>query len=127
MLEEPEKLVDGRENGWRGPEQGRRRGGYPCRSGPVELRQKLIHQAPEERAEGKIALQNHAALRSGRKEGRYRTNRIRGSTLKSSRSRVRGNAAGGSFGDGMAACRPERSRGGGWAAALVYDLENWVS
>lgn len=112
MLEEPQKLVDGGEDGGRGPEHGRRGRGRPGRVVPAELRQQLVHQGPEQRVEREVPLGAHAmatahtsdaaaAAPNRRREGRGRVVL----TLKSSRSRVSGSAAGGSVADGMAGGR----------------------
>ena len=112
MLEQPEQLVDGGEDGRGRPEHGRGRG----RRGrgvvlPAVLREQLVHQAPEQRVEREVSLRRtpqHGQRASRRRRpGSGRNRREEGGsrgrpTLKSSRSRVRGSAAAGSAGVGMA-------------------------
>ena len=112
MLEQPEQLVDGGEDGRGRPEHGRGRG----RRGrgvvhPAVLREQLVHQAPKQRVEREVPLRQNAATRSesvAAETAEIRTESEGGGreqgepTLKSSRSRVRGSAAAGSAGVGMA-------------------------
>jgi hypothetical protein len=110
VLEEAEQVVDSGEEGRRSPQHGRR-----CWRGhgvvvPAVLREQLVHKAPEQRVEREVPLhpQHGRAVRPPSPRGR-RHRAV--STLKSSRSRLRGSAAAGSPGAGMVA-----SRRSGWEA-----------
>ena len=103
VLEQPEQLVDGGEDGRGRPEhgRGRRRRGRGVVL-PAVLREQLVHQAPEQRVEREVPLRQNAATRSesvAAETAEIRTESEGGGreqgepTLKSSRSRVRRSVA----------------------------------